>query len=411
MKITTLNDLNETLYPFQRRAVEFHLSHHYSINGCKMGLGKTIQAIATMAHVNGTACIVCPAYLRQNWLKEIDRFLPGGHKHQITVLSYEKFRRYAPKTCSILIFDEAHYLKNMQSKRTRFTHDYVKKIKPEYLLLLSGTPIKNRVTEFYSIMKLCSYNPKGTSGLPLTKGFTTFANALCHSYDMNTPFGSSKKYYGLKNRPLLIKYLKDKYFAAKNDKPLPKLNHQAVIVDAIKNKELVAELEKDFLENHISTAKKNIAIEKTTFTAQYIQDCIDNDEKPLLVFSDHIDSCHKIKKVLATKNIHNTKVITGATPSDERERQVIKFQQGFIDVLICTIGSMSTGFTLTATNRVIFNDLSWCPADNEQAEKRIHRIGQMKDCFVIHILSEGIDRKIMEVLQEKQATLDKVYSS
>jgi SNF2 family DNA or RNA helicase len=70
---------------------------------------------------------------------------------------------------------------------------------------------------------------------------------------------------------------------------------------------------------------------------------------------------------------------------------------------------MSTGFTLTATNRVVFNDLSWCPADNEQAEKRIHRIGQTKDCYVVHIVSQGIDRKIAQVLQEKQKTIKKVY--
>jgi SNF2 family DNA or RNA helicase len=187
LKTTSLKDLNETLFPFQRKAVEFHLSHHYSINGCKMGLGKTIQAIATLAHVQGPACIVCPAYLRQNWLSEMDKFLPENHSHKITVISYEKFVRFAPDSCHILIFDEAHYLKNMLSKRSKFAHNYVKSKLPTYLLLLTGTPIKNRVTDFYSPMKLCSYNPKKTSGLCLTKGFTVFADTLCDSVTINTP--------------------------------------------------------------------------------------------------------------------------------------------------------------------------------------------------------------------------------
>jgi SWI/SNF-related matrix-associated actin-dependent regulator 1 of chromatin subfamily A len=377
-----------------------------------MGLGKTIQAIATLAHVEGPACIVCPAYLKQNWYAEIDKFLPGAASDKaITVLSYEKFGKFPPSRCSILIFDEAHYLKNMQSKRTKFAHAYVSLNKPKYLLLLSGTPIKNRVTEFYSLMKLCSYNPRKTSGLPLTKGFTVFANYLCHSQTMNTPYGTAKKYYGLKNKSLLLKYLKGKYFTATNDKPLPTLNRQNIIVDAIKNKQLVEQLEEDFANNHISTAKKNIAIEKAGFTAKYVNDCISSSEKPILVFSDHIESCFAIKTELNAKGVTSVTVITGSTPSDQRHKIVVDFQQGLIDVLVCTIGSMSTGFTLTATNRVVFNDLSWCPADNEQAEKRIHRIGQMKNCYVIRILSEGIDRKIIEVLQEKQNTLDKVYSS
>lgn len=409
MSLNTLEQLINILYPFQKRAVEYHLKHHYSINGCKMGLGKTIQAIATIAHVDGPSLIVCPAYLRKNWLEEIDRFLPGVYKDSIMVLSYEKFRKFAPSNANIVVFDESHYLKNMQSQRTRFAHNYVKKVKPKYLLLLTGTPIKNRVTEFYSLMKLCSYNPLNTSGLPLIKSFNHFANALSHHYDMNTPYGVAKKYYGLRNRPLLIKYLKGKYFSAKNDNSLPKLNRQSIVISAKMKKEVVEQLEKDFTENHISSAKKNIAVEKGKYTAQYVKDCLESGEGPLLVFSDHIDSCRKIEETLNTKQVQNVVVITGSTNPDDRHRYVVQFQQGKIDVLVCTIGSMSTGFTLTATNRVIFNDLSWCPADNEQAEKRIHRIGQLKDCHVIHILSEGIDRKIIEVLQEKQETIRQVF--
>jgi len=398
----------ESLYPFQKRAVEFHLNHHYSMNGCKMGLGKTVQAIATIAHIEGTAVVVCPAYLRKNWLNEIDKFLPE-HKPPIYVMSYEKFQKLSPPHCKILVFDEAHYLKNMQSKRTKYTHEYVKRVKPDHLILLTGTPIKNRVSEFYSLMKLCSYNPRKTSGLPLTKGFYVFANALCKYRDISTPYGTTRKFFGLKNKPLLIKYLEGKYFSAKNDNPLPKLQRQNILVDSIKNKELIEQLEEDFASNHISSAKKNIAVEKARFTAAYVTDCMLNDEKPLLVFSDHIESCERIKWVLDSKGITNNQVITGSTPAEMRHNFVAKFQQRCIDVLICTIGSMSTGFTLTATNRVIFNDLSWCPADNEQAEKRIHRIGQTKDCYVVHILSEGIDKKIMEVLEEKQRTLSRVF--
>lgn len=408
--IRSAKELADRLYPFQRRAVSFHLSHHYSVNGCKMGLGKTIQAIALISHVQKNVCIVCPAYLKSNWQRELDNFLPMDFTQSIEIISYDMFRRINPKNIDILIFDEAHYLKNMKSKRTVFAHEYVKNNLPEYLLMLTGTPVQNRVTEFYSLLRLCSYNPKNTSGTPLVKSFHVFATALSYRHILNTPYGPSVKYTGLRNKPLLIKYLKDKYFTAENDKKMPELFRQTIIVDAIKNKNLIEQLEDDFRSNHISTAKKNIAIEKAKFTAKYIIDCAENDELPLLVFSDHVESCHEIEKLLVAKNL-KVQVITGKTHSVYRGQYVKQFQQKEIDVIIGTIGSMSTGFTLTATNRVIFNDLSWTPANNEQAEKRIHRIGQDRDCFVVTILSEGIDRKIVEVLQEKQKTLDRLYSS
>lgn len=408
----TTDDLMKCLYDFQLRGVKFHQSHHYSINGCKMGLGKTIQAIALIAHTDKPVCIVCPAYLRQNWQNEIDKFLPKTFTAPIFILSYEKFRRSAPQcTLGVLVFDEAHYLKNIGSKRAGFAHEYVKSQKPERLLLLTGTPVQNRVTEFFSLLKLCSYNPKGTSGLPLQKGFSIFATALCYVQTINTPYGHVKKYNGLKNKPLLVKYMRGKYFTATHDKRMPEIFRQDIVVDAIANKELVEELEEDFTNNHISTAKANIALEKTAYTVKYILDCAGNEELPILVFSDHVEPCFKIKRALESKTSLRVTVITGDVDPHLRSKFVKEFQLGKIDVLVGTIGSMSTGFTLTATNRVVFNDLSWIPANNEQAEKRIHRIGQTKDCYVVRILSEGIDRKIVEVLEEKQSTLDKVYSS
>jgi SNF2 family DNA or RNA helicase len=193
-----------------------------------MGLGKTIQAIALInTRLAKPILIVCPAYLKHNWRKELKRWcdLPQWP----FVVSYEEFTRthsILVKSCDTIIFDEAHYLKNMQAKRTKAAHKFIKTIKPTYLLLLTGTPIKNRVPEFYSLLKLCSYNPKKTSGLPITKGYYHFADKLSHREEYKLPSGIKVvKYSGLKNKRLLLKYLKDKYFrkAAKDELDLPRI--------------------------------------------------------------------------------------------------------------------------------------------------------------------------------------------
>jgi SNF2 family DNA or RNA helicase len=374
-----------------------------------MGLGKTVQAIALMAEARLPTLIVCPAYLRRNWQNEIQKFNLTNRDWQIS--SYEEFtKRKDLDGFRVAIFDEAHYLKNMQAKRTKAAHKFVQECKPEYLLLLTGTPIKNRVCEFYSLLKLCSYNPRKTSGLPITKGYYHFADKLSHRTEYKLPSGVKiVKHSGLQNKPLLLKYLKGKYFrrTAKDELNLPGITRNYISCNSSTG--LESQLLADFAEAslHISTAKKETALAKVEHTVKFAWELLEQDINPLLIFTDHVGAAHGISEGIRGRGYRGFSV-TGSTSPEERADLVQKFQARQINYLACTIGSMSTGFTLTATNRIIFNDLSWCPADNAQAEARIHRIGQKSPCFVTYMVSDGIDEKIIKLLQGKQATLDDV---
>jgi SWI/SNF-related matrix-associated actin-dependent regulator 1 of chromatin subfamily A len=387
--------------------VEYALSHHYSINACEMGLGKTVQAIAVLAELDVKTMVVCPAYLKRNWVKEIRKFVEPYDNLAPLILSYEEFTKNSGQYVEpkYLIFDEAHYLKNMTAKRTKAAHRYVKKVKPEYLLLLTGTPIKNRVAEFYSLLKLCSYNPRGTSGLPLTKGYHTFAEALSYRQEFRLPYGGKAvKYTGLRNKPLLLKYLKDKYFrrTAADELDLPGLTRNHIPIDIASEDGLQEDFDNG--STHLSSAKSNMAALKAPYTARYANDVLAQTEGPLLIFSDHVDSTRTIARELGGT------YITGETAADKRASIVDLFQKGRINVLVATIGSMSTGWTLTAANRIIFNDLSWCPADNAQAEARICRIGQERACFVSYMVADGIDEQITRTLNEKAKVLNDLHT-
>jgi SWI/SNF-related matrix-associated actin-dependent regulator 1 of chromatin subfamily A len=397
----------EKLYPFQREGVEYALSHHYSINACEMGLGKTVQALALDQAIGRQSLIVCPAYLKQNWADEFHKW--GSTNYAPIIISYEEFtnRKSSWNAISfgVVVFDEAHYLKNMNAKRTKAAHKFVQQAKPEYLLLLTGTPIKNRVCEFYSLLKLCSYNPKKTSGLPLIKGYYHFADKLSYREEFKLPNGIKVvKHSGLKNKPLLLKYLEGKYFrrAAKDELDLPRITRTHISCNI--NQGLESELAAEFEQNnpHISTAKKETALAKAEHTIDFANELFDQELQPLLIFTDHIGSADAIHRGLrGGRGSRRGSCITGATSPEDRAALVEEFQAGKTEYLVCTIGSMSTGFTLTATNRIIFNDLSWCPADNAQAEARIHRIGQTRPCFVTYMVSEGIDEQITRTLQKK----------
>lgn len=403
------------LYPFQRDGVEYALAHHYTINACEMGLGKSAMAIAVMNEQKGPTLIVCPAYLKTNWQNEVKKFSSSFDKSAISleIESYDQFAKNGNKGLyySMVIFDEAHYLKNMQAKRTKAAHEFVKKSKPEYIMLLTGTPIKNRVCEFYSLLKLCSYNPKGTSGIPLTKGYHVFADALSHKEEYKLPNGIKiVKYTGLKNKPLLLKYLEGKYFRrlAADELDLPPITESYITCKTpeLDNDILAADFEQN---NSLSTTKKDSALAKAEHTVKFAGELLEQDIGPLLIFTDHVGSAERIYGGLSRRSGdrgRRGRRIMGSTPTEERAKYVEEFQQKKLDFLVCTVGSMSTGFTLTATNRIIFNDLSWCPADNAQAAARIHRIGQKRPCFITYMVSSGVDEKITRTLQEKKRVLN-----
>jgi SNF2 family DNA or RNA helicase len=278
---------------------------------------------------------------------------------------------------------------------------------------LTGTPIKNRVAEFYSLLKLCSYNPRGTSGLPITKGYRHFADTLSHRHEYRLPNGIQvTKYTGLRNKPLLLKYLKGKYFrrTAADELNLPGIirNYLPCRLDRDRDELLAADFEEG--RAHISTAKKETAIAKAEHTVRFALELFDQDVQPLLIFTDHVGSANAIHRGLRDGGRGSRRgcCISGATKPEDRAGYVEEFQAGRFDYMVATIGSMSTGFTLTATNRIIFNDLSWSCADNAQAEARVYRIGQELTCFVTHMVSEGIDAQIAKTLEEKAAVLKDV---
>ena len=330
---------------------------------------------------------------------EIARFSKGVS--QISVQTYSNFS--IPLNTSVVIFDEVHYLKNISAQRTQKAHNQVFSSKPKYLLGLSGTPIKNRVPEWWSLIKLCAYGNTSINMGRFAHNPHAFNEHFTHVTQFKVHGRILKKYTGLKNAEELRNLVRPTYLR-RTAIGLPDRVAKFVSVSdkELNKKEFQQELEKEFQSNNsFSTAKKQNAINKTPHTINLIQDFLDQDTK-VVVFTDHVDSCEAIATAFKVKPLH------GSTPIKDRVQAVSDFEHNFSNVLVCTIGAMSTGFSILSANHMVFNDLPWVPSDLAQAEARIRRITQTKTCFYHYVFSGDIDKKIYKTLTAKLKTIKEV---
>jgi len=399
---------------FQELGARFAIANEAVLIGDEMGLGKTLQALIVADRLNLNTLIVCPAYLKENWAGEIRKFLVNT-KARFTLASYEDVKQEEEDLFGrfeLLIVDECQYLKTMSSDRTRIFHENFKAAPPKRFIALSGTPIDNRVTEFFSILKLLSMHPTKKNGLNILEKYksqTAFSENFARSYTFTVNDIKMTKYFDSKNIPELKKYLDKKYIRreAKNELDLPPLRTKIINVDIKKIAEIQEQLEEDY-ENaaaRTSVAKAQSALYTAPFTANYVEDLVDQTGS-CVVFTDHVEASKDLFLRLSKKYL--CRVITGETPVKLRQPYVKEFQEGKVKVLICSIQAAGVGFTMTRARHVVFNDIAWTSGKILQAIKRIHRIGQANPCTSHIILSSEISRYIYKAVKKKELELKRV---
>lgn len=426
-------------YQFQLESAKVLWKSRYGLSADEMGLGKSLEAIlcavAHMAEREDAKIIFCvPAFLKASWEREIGKFtihirvkacllakdIPDKWDElDAIIINYEQLEktRHLFKKATMVVVDEVHYLKTPESKRTQFLTNFLHDYRPERLLLLSGTPIKNRIPEYFSLIKLLDLNPKW-EGARLGKilgRYLQFCEYFCHKEERNIPGKRfpAVKWVGFRNEQDFFSLLRDRYVRHLADEVL---NLEVISYQDILTKRLPAPGEdplgdelREMWENYLlgiessflASRKLESALLKVPYTIQFAQELITAGVGPLVVFSDHVNTT----KLIGEKWGKSAGVITGETPIAKRDAIVSEFQKGNLDVLAATTGTMSAGWTLTRSSRSIFNDLPWVPGDFMQAVKRIHRIGQDKPCFIYNIVTTELDFMIMQTLKEKTEVL------
>ena len=164
--------LGGELRPFQRAGVAYALGARRLFLADEQGLGKTVQALATLESDDAyPAVVVCPASLKLNWRREIEHWLPHrsvtvvsgtgsvADAAEITVINYEIVHahrvRLALRRPHALVLDESHYIKNPRAKRTQAVRKLAEALQPDALrMALTGTPVMNHAEELIAQLRV-----------------------------------------------------------------------------------------------------------------------------------------------------------------------------------------------------------------------------------------------------------------
>ena len=394
----------------------------YIVSGRPSKTNNKINNIDFMYHkgTDSNDCIFIINYdiIANNVKKEVDKRtkkpkiveLPGTG--WITKLIAYKFK--------IIIFDEAQYLVNKKAQRTKACLKLAKKI--DNKIVLSGTPITNRPVEFYNVLNMV--HPY------LFTNFMKFAQRYCDAkhdgYGWNFKGASNtKELHSIVSKACVIRRRKKDVL-----KELPPKN-KAIIPIQITNTREYKKAASDLSEwlkekgnyTQAETAKKHEALMRIEALKQlavkgklqqcitWIHDFIANGEK-LVVFATHTDVINTIVKefgLINTKKGICVKV-TGEDSPESRQNSVDAFQNNDnCRLFVGNIKAAGVGLTLTAAANTCFLELEWSPGLMDQAEDRVHRIGQKYNVTAWYLLARHtIEEDIAELLDEKSAILSAV---
>lgn len=398
--------LNCELRRYQEWGVKYILHQKRVLLGDEMGLGKTIQAIATMVSLKNTGAthfmVVCPAGVLANWCREIrvhsklsvtkihgkDRipaFLSWKQIGGVAVTTFETtgYLEFDSESMfSLLVVDEAHYIKNSEAQRTINIKNIC--LYAERLLFMTGTPIENNVDEMISLIEILQ--PKVALKI--------------HGMEY------------LSSAPLFREKISPVYYRRKREDVLAELPELIEIDEwcSLSEKEELA-YENSLLSKNFQAARQvswNIDNVLESSKARRMLEIITEaelEERKIIVFSYFRNTVDKIVSFL-TNECYGP--INGAVSPDRRQEIIDDFNKAPPGaILISQIEAGGTGLNIQSASVVIICEPQLKPSTENQAISRAYRMGQARNVIVHRLLCEDtIDERISELLRNKQTVFD-----
>lgn len=436
----------DKLMPFQREGVDWLGLHPRGILADEQGLGKTVQALASVVGADAFPClIVVPATLRGTWERQVERWtgLPSylmdskdrkaSIRSQISlpkpffIAHYEAVRAEYLDLKNIewksIIVDEATNIKNRSAQRTKA----VKALRAPRITLLSGTPLMNSPIDLWSLLNYL--NPaKYSSYYSFEKRYAVMGG------------WNNKQVLGYKNVPELHMHVQANMKRRRKDEVLKQLQPKTyvdVLLDLPKwqrdiynkaHSELIVEITNDKAITVASalaklTRLKQISVhpqatlgvenKNTPVKMEALEELLDERQgKRTLIFTKYATVANEVTDFCKKRKNMKVFTLTGATAMNDRggmEEEFQKLQSTQEAVWISTIDAGGMGLTLTSADCVIFMDKDWVPAKNQQAEDRAHRIGQHDNVLIVSLIArDTVEEKIELTLERKQGLVNSI---
>jgi SWI/SNF-related matrix-associated actin-dependent regulator of chromatin subfamily A-like protein 1 len=417
------------LYPYQVAGVEYITQFRKVLLSDDMGTGKSLQCIAAAAELNINYLIICPATLRRNWQNEIrqwtgveaqlyERGQPivkgvpliatygqaAKHEHAMRICDTHDFKG--------LILDEVHAIKHRDSARAQRIMSpnlYLSKAR-EMLVCVTGTPIENRPAEIWTLLKILGvvkedYWQFGMKYAEVDKTASHFQKKMV--------FGSGKNHEAL--RQLLLNSCLLRRTKGQVLPHLPPKVYRNIVLEPDGTKLIKRELalyEKQHLTrseiDELKHIRAQLAVIKAPHVAEYCIEALASSPK-IIVFAWHRSLLTDLWCSLAG---FGAEIITGGTPTDERQKRVARFQTDpNCRVFVASISAAGVGITLTASSHVIMGEMSWKPGENEQALDRSHRVGQRNSVLCDFLMfPNSADERVARACKDKQNDINKILS-
>jgi SWI/SNF-related matrix-associated actin-dependent regulator of chromatin subfamily A-like protein 1 len=419
--------LGGVLRPFQRAGVAYALESRRLFLADEQGLGKTVQALATIEQDEAyPAIVICPASLKLNWRREARHWLPhrsvavvqgtGGAlpEADIVVINYEVVHahrdRLAIRRPAALVLDESHYLKNPGAKRTRAVRRLAEGLPERALrMALTGTPVMNHPDELIAQLRILGRLEEFGSGARFKRRFQgAGAEERIHWHLRRTCFVRRLKKDVLPQLPpkdqVVVPVGLDnerEYRLAERDvvawlqeQPLDLSEMQAKVAATLRAERLA----------QLNTLRALASRGKLGAALSWIEDFTASEE-PLVVFAGH-----RATQDAVIARFPDALHLVGADSTEARDAAVAAFQDPEGPrLLVCSTRVAGPGITLTRASNVAFLDLEWSPAMHDQAEDRCHRIGQEDSVTAWYLLAaETIDEEMAAVLARKRGIVGAV---
>lgn len=436
--------LKVQLYEYQRSGALSAAGAGRCLIADDMGLGKTIEAIAAveiLARVAGIerVLVVSPTSLKHQWKQEIEKFtdrpalvveglLPRRAElyaaeafykltnYDVVCRDLDLIHRWQP---DLIILDEAQRIKNWKTR----TAQSVKRLESPYALVLTGTPLENRIEELHSIVEFVDRFRLG----PM------FRFLAEHQHVDET--GRVVGYRNLSKisdtlRPILIRRTKDKVL-----KELPERIEKRFFVPMTEpqrkhheeNREIVARVvqkwrkygflrESDQRRMQIALQNMRMSCDSTYLLdqqtdhgvkadelADLLSDMLEEQQSKVVIFSQWLRMHELVARRLASRKWEHV-MFHGGVPGPKRKDLVSRFKEDPDCRLFLSTDAGGVGLNLQNASAVVNLDQPWNPAVLEQRIGRVHRLGQHRPVRVVHFVAQGtIEEGMLGLLAFKSA--------
>ena len=436
--------LKVPLYPYQKEGVRFAFTAGKSIIADEMGLGKTIQAIGTAELMKkekliSSVLVVCPTSLKYQWKKEIERFTnsaavvvegnPLIRKKLYNSDCFYKIVSYNSMSNDIkllrslrtdlLIMDEVQRLKNWKTQISQSARH----IESEYAVVLSGTPLENKLEELYSIMQFVDQFCLGPYYQFMDRTVVTSDTGKVIGYKNLNVIGEQLKSVLIRRRKRDVAL----QLPQRMDKILfvPMTEEQRGIHDEFQLS--VAQLVQKWTRNRFlsETDRKRLLLfmsqmrmvcdstyildqktrcdTKIEETMNILRNVFEGGDEKVVIFSQWERMTRLVAAELEKLGV-KYEYLHGSVPSEQRGRLTENFTENPESRVFISTDAGSTGLNLQVASILINLDLPWNPAVLEQRIARIYRIGQQRNIQVINLVaSQTIEERMLGTLNFKSS--------